>query len=42
MIQLRLAAGNLDRAQLVQINSWLSVAAATAAPITSPENLTPR
>lgn len=42
MLQLRLAAGNLDRAQLVQINSWLGVAAPTSSPITTPESLTPR
>jgi hypothetical protein len=42
IIQLRLAAGNLDRAQLEQINSWLSVSAATSPPVETPESLTPR
>jgi len=32
IIQLRLAAGNLDRAQLEQINAWLSVSAPTSPP----------
>ena len=42
IIQLRLAAGNLDRAQLEQINSWLSVSAATSPPVETPESLTPK
>jgi outer membrane protein len=42
IIQLRLAAGNLDRAQLEQINTWLSVSAATSPPVETPESLTPR
>ena len=42
IIQLRLAAGNLDRAQLEQINSWLSVSAATSPPVETPESLAPR
>jgi outer membrane protein len=37
MIQLRFAAGNLDRVQLAQINSWLSVTA-----LTSPAERPPR
>ena len=42
MIMLRLAAGNLDQAQLAQINSWLNTRAPTtpsASP--TPESLTP-
>ena len=42
IIQLRLAAGNLDRAQLEQINSWLSVSASTSPPVETPESLTPK
>jgi outer membrane protein len=42
IIQLRLAAGNLDRAQLEQINSWLSVPASTSPPVETPESLTPK
>jgi outer membrane protein len=42
IIQLRLAAGNLDRAQLEQINSWLSVSASTSPPVETPETLTPK
>ncbi len=42
IIQLRFAAGNLDRPQLDQINSWLSVAAPTSPPVATPESLTPK
>jgi outer membrane protein len=42
IIQLRFAAGNLDRAQVEQINSWLGVSAPTALPVETPENLTPK
>ncbi len=42
IIQLRFAAGNLDRPQLEQINSWLTVAAPTSPPVETPENLTPK
>jgi outer membrane protein len=42
LIQLRLAAGNLDRAQLVQINGWLGVSAPTSPPVETPESLTPQ
>jgi len=42
IIQLRFAAGNLDRAQLDQINSWLSEGAPTSPPVPTPENLTPQ
>jgi outer membrane protein len=40
VLQLRLAAGNLDRPQLTEINSYLTVAAPTSPPVT-PENLAP-
>ena len=42
IIQLREAAGNLDRAQLAEINGWLSVSAPTSPPVETPESLTPR
>jgi outer membrane protein len=42
IIQLRLAAGNLDRAQLAQINSGLDVSAPTSPPVETPESLTPK
>jgi outer membrane protein len=42
IIQLRLAAGNLDRAQLEQINGWLNVSAATSPPVETPQTLTPQ
>jgi outer membrane protein len=42
IIQLRLAAGNLDRAQLEQINSWLRVSAPTSPRGETPESLTPK
>jgi outer membrane protein len=41
VIQLRLAAGNLDRAQLAQINGWLAVSAPTSPRIETPETLAP-
>jgi outer membrane protein len=41
LIQLRLAAGNLDRAQLARINSWLVVVAPTAPPLKTPESQQP-
>jgi len=40
LVQLRLAAGNLDRAQLAQINGWLGVSAPTSPPVETPESLT--
>jgi outer membrane protein len=40
VLQLRLAAGNLDRPQLTEINSYLTVDAPTSPPVT-PENLAP-
>jgi outer membrane protein len=42
IIQLRLAAGNLDRAQLEQINSWLGLSAPTSPAVETPESLTPK
>jgi outer membrane protein len=42
IIQLREAAGNLDRAQLAEINGWLSVSAPTSPPVETPESLTPK
>jgi outer membrane protein len=42
IIQLRYAAGNLDRAQLAQINGWLAVQAPTSPPVETPESLTPK
>ena len=42
IIQLRLAAGNLDRQQVEQINSWLGVAAPTSPRMETPESLTPK
>ena len=42
IIQLRLAAGNLDRPQLEQINGWLGVAAPTSPRGETPESLTPK
>jgi outer membrane protein len=42
LVQLRLAAGNLDRTQLTQINGWLGVVAPTSPPVETPESLTPK
>jgi outer membrane protein len=42
IVQLRLAAGNLDRAQLVQINGWLGLSAPTSPPVETPESLMPK
>ena len=41
IVQLRLAAGNLDRNQLVQINTWLAESAPTSPPVPTPETLKP-
>jgi outer membrane protein len=41
VLQLRLAAGNLDRQQLTEINDWLTLAAPTSPAIATPENLAP-
>ena len=42
IVQLRLAAGNLDRPQLEQINGWLGVNAPTSPRGETPESLTPK
>ncbi len=42
LIQLKLAAGNLDRTELQQINGWLGVSAPTSPNMTTPEDLTPK
>jgi outer membrane protein len=41
VLQLRLAAGNLDRAQLTEINSWLSITVPTSPAMVTPESLAP-
>jgi outer membrane protein len=41
VLQLRLAAGTLDRQQLHDINNWLTVIAPTLPPVLTPESLTP-
>jgi outer membrane protein len=41
VLQLRLAAGNLDRGQLTEINSWLTVPAPTSPAVPTPESLAP-
>jgi outer membrane protein len=41
VLQLRLAAGNLDRAQLIEINNWLTVSAPTSPAVPTPETLAP-
>ncbi len=41
VLQLRLAAGNLDRAQLTDINNWLTVPAPTSPAEATPESLAP-
>ncbi len=41
VLQLRLAAGNLDRAQLSEINNWLTVSAPTSPAVPTPETLAP-
>jgi outer membrane protein len=41
VLQLRLAAGNLDRAQLTDINNWLTVSAPTSPAVPTPETLAP-
>jgi outer membrane protein len=41
VLQLRLAAGNLDRAQLTEINNWLTVPAPTSPAVQTPETLAP-
>jgi len=41
VLQLRLAAGNLDRAQLDEINGWLTLTAPTSPAVPTPETLAP-
>jgi outer membrane protein len=41
VLQLRLAAGNLDRAELAEINGWLTVRAPTSPSVATPESLGP-
>ena len=41
VLQLRLAAGNLDRTQLTELNNWLTVSAPTSPAVETPETLTP-
>ncbi|MBV8497325.1 MAG: TolC family outer membrane protein [Gammaproteobacteria bacterium] len=41
VLQLRLAAGNLDRTQLATINGYLNVAAPTSPAVATPESLAP-
>jgi len=40
-LQLRLAAGNLDRTQLTELNNWLTVTAPTSPAIATPETISP-
>ncbi len=41
VLQLRLAAGNLDRPQLAELNNWLTVKAPTSPPVATPESVSP-
>jgi outer membrane protein len=41
VLQLRLAAGNLDREQLNGINAWLTLSEATSPAVQTPETLAP-
>lgn len=41
VLQLRLAAGTLDRAQLIEVNNWLTTNVATAPAEVTPENVLP-
>jgi outer membrane protein len=41
VLQLRLAAGTLDRPQLVEVNNWLTVTAPTSPPVATPATLAP-
>ena len=41
VLQLRLAAGNLDRAQLTDINTWLTVSAPTSPAEATPQTIAP-
>jgi len=41
VLQLRLAAGNLDRTQLTELNNWLTLTVPTSPAVRTPESLTP-
>jgi len=41
VLQLRLAAGNLDRTQLTELNNWLTLNAPTSPAVASPESVAP-
>jgi outer membrane protein len=41
VLQLRLAAGNLDRTQLTELNGWLTLTVPTLPALATPESLTP-
>jgi outer membrane protein len=41
VLQLRLAAGNLDRTQLVDLNNWLTLTAPTSPAVATPETISP-
>jgi outer membrane protein len=41
VLQLRLAAGNLDRTQLVDLNNWLTLSAPTSPAVATPETISP-
>jgi outer membrane protein len=41
VLQLREAAGTLDRAQLIEVNNWLTIAAPTAPSEATPQNVLP-
>src|SRR5215831_467281 len=41
VLQLRLAAGNLDRTQLAELNNWLTLSAPTSPAVATPESVAP-
>ncbi|HWX70203.1 MAG TPA: TolC family outer membrane protein, partial [Steroidobacteraceae bacterium] len=41
VLELRLAAGNLDRTQLVDLNNWLTLSAPTSPAVATPETISP-
>jgi outer membrane protein len=41
VLQLRLAAGNLDRPQLAELNNWLTLTAPTSPAVATPETISP-
>jgi outer membrane protein len=41
VLQLRLAAGNLDRTQLTELNNWLTLTVPTSPAIPTPETISP-